>query len=194
MLYEKLAKRVSGYFVKNNIVPEESREIYSFGLENIISQFCGILFLFLVSLLLQAVVQGIVFYLVFKFVRKFAGGFHASTYFNCNFLYLTTFTITVFSSRGLALLPLQGIVSMTLSLFSLVTVAFLAPIENPNNPIATGKQRQYYLYALLISGGFLTIVAILAIFSIPGYILIAVTEFFAAVYMYIEIIKRRKQT
>lgn len=190
-MYEKISAKAAGYLAKNGIIEQSMLELYAFGLEGIISQLGSIMFLLLAGAVLGALWEAVIYFFVFMLVRKYAGGYHAQSYVRCNTLYLITFAAVVFGTRAVAVLGMASAVSIGAVVFSLFAVVLLAPIENPNNPIKPGKERAYIVLSVLIELLCGAAVFLLHYFVIGIQLTVALTMFCAAVYMYVEIIKRR---
>ncbi len=187
-MYSYLSVFVAKILLKNGSFEKEDFDIYAFGLEKIISNIFGIIFLGIVAFFLSAPVEALIFYFAFKHMRIYAGGYHASTYTKCNITYLLTFVFAVLFSKYLQILE----ISIIFYIFSLISVLLLSPIENPNNPIIEGRYYRYYFYSVLTVILLGIIQSILINFEINLHYILSVTMFLSAMFMWVEIIKRRE--
>ncbi|MGN0378147.1 MAG: accessory gene regulator B family protein [Butyrivibrio sp.] len=79
----RLSKRIASFFVRNEIIKCEDKEVYEYGLQLLLSTvFNGIIALIL-AIISGTVLQCICYLAVFVLLRKSAGGFHAKNHFSC---------------------------------------------------------------------------------------------------------------
>lgn len=192
-MYEAIAKGLTGFLLKAGAVPADKAEIYAFGFEALVSRIGTIFFLLLGGLILGAFPQAVVYYFVFLLSRKYAGGYHATTYVRCNCLYVSTFALLVGLERLLFYLQAAKFVAIPVALFACFTVWRFAPLENPNNPFAPGKAPVYRRRALLMTAGLAMGATVLQLLAFRIYGTAALTMGLAAGYMYVEIIKNRRE-
>lgn len=191
-MYLSIANNLATFLIRHNVVSEKDREVYAFGFQAVISRIGTVAYLTIAGLVLGAVPEAVVFYFTFMLSRKYAGGYHASTYIRCNATYLCTFAASVGLYRFSLLWQYAGVFVSVLLVFAVVTVWVFSPIENPNNPIKLGKRWSYRLYSLLLTGGGCLVAVLLLVLGFSIHRMVAITMAVAAVYMYVEVIKRRK--
>lgn len=90
MLYS-ISSIITKYFFKKNIITNSDQEVFTYGCQLIISSFCSISSILLLSFFIN-ITYGILFLLFFFPIRLFCGGFHASSYIKC---FLCTNTIFI---------------------------------------------------------------------------------------------------
>ena len=99
MLYS-ISSIITKYFFKKNIITNSDQEVFTYGCQLIISSFCSISSILLLSFFIN-ITYGILFLLFFFPIRLFCGGFHASSYIKCFLCTNTIFIMTLFCSLSL---------------------------------------------------------------------------------------------
>ena len=99
MLYN-ISSMITKYFFKKNIITNSDQEVFIYGCQLIISSFCSISSILLLSFFIN-ITYGILFLLFFFPIRLFCGGFHASSYIKCFLCTNTIFIMTLFCSLSL---------------------------------------------------------------------------------------------
>lgn len=160
LMIHKLSTMISSQLVKHKIISEELEGIYIYGVEITISSIIGFIITAVIGLLFNAFIQTMIYYAVFVILRSMTGGYHASSYFKCNFIFsLITIFVIVFSKAASEVHTTIGTLTM-LFLSAAAIFIWLAPIENPNKPIEK-KKRPYLKMAAVITSVFLYVVSIL---------------------------------
>lgn len=80
---EKLADRLTDLLLRNHIIEETEREVYSYGFQITMANLINAMIAFSLGLLTGSLLRVIVFYLVFVLARQYNGGYHANTYGKC---------------------------------------------------------------------------------------------------------------
>lgn len=78
-----LRDKIVAYMVEANIIKENERKVYCFGLqliEEMVFSFCIFL---IIGILFGNVLETIVFFGAFAVLRQYAGGFHAKNFISC---------------------------------------------------------------------------------------------------------------
>lgn len=186
-MYSHLSNIIANILLKNNSIEKDYVEVYAFGIEKMVSNFFGMLFLLIATWILKAPTEMVIFYFGFKHLRIYSGGYHARTYTTCNIIYILVFAFAVLFSR---IMESQSL-AIWLLIFSIVSTILLSPIENPNNPIQEGKYYVYYIYSILTVSILAITLIMLIFFTIDLYKILSITMFLATIFMWIEIIQRR---
>lgn len=95
-----ISKMITNFFLQQESISEDEKEIYQYGVEITISSILNILFVLLLSILFRSLLSGIVFLMCFIYVRRYTGGYHAETYFRCNSALCITYIVVFLISRG----------------------------------------------------------------------------------------------
>lgn len=133
MIY-RLADIVTDFFVKNEVISKDDREVYQYGNEIIISSAIDIAILISLGLIFNILLYLMAFWIVFFLLRAFGGGYHAKSYLKCKVIFI----LNVLAVVGLmnSTENFYNVYSMLLLLLFSQTVVFAtAPIENINKPL-----------------------------------------------------------
>lgn len=137
-----IARKITSYFVINEIISNKEKEIYEFCLEILLSTIINFAFVVVVSFICNKVFETLFYLVGFIPLRRYAGGYHAKNHFCC--------FCTLVVSYSLFLILLFFIVSrincsliIIIQLSSLVFTFIFAPIENKNNPVTTQRKDSF---------------------------------------------------
>lgn len=144
----KLSHIVAGFFIRQNVVAEEQREIYEYGFELSISSIIGILIVLGIGIVSGKFWESVVFYIVFCFTRLFTGGFHASTYLRCKITF--TGVLLVVLGTDWLLREIESYYWLVLHFYSLIIVCQFAPVENPNKELSKRQKVKCKLISIII--------------------------------------------
>ena len=92
-MISKLSSQITKYLLKKNVISDEEKELYEYGLFMIISYVVFFLISILFGIVLDISFSSILFYISFCLVRNFAGGIHANSEIKCNII--TTVSILI---------------------------------------------------------------------------------------------------
>ena len=185
----KLAETISRRLSKSSVIPVEYEEVYTYGLELIISSITSALIILSIGSIIRKIAVTIVFLSLFILLRRFTGGFHASTYLKCKICTVATYLAVVLLSSFNTASPLMY---LPLLLIGGAAICIFAPIENPNKPLDQKTKKKCKILSLIL----FTVInaAGIIIWRFNNEISKAVFWSLVAIIalMMIEIIKRRK--
>lgn len=181
----KLSHIIAGFFIREEIFPEEQREIYEYGFELSISSVIGIIIVLAIGLISGKLLESVVFYIVFCFTRLYSGGYHAPTQLLCKI----TFAVVLLSVLALDWL-LAEIVDyywFILYIYSITIMCEFAPIENPNKKLDDSDKTQSKRKCIIEMAVWLIVMIILYILNNGLYHIVALSLFFVANLMLLEV-------
>lgn len=150
-MLNNISNLISSKFVSNNIISEDVQDVYTYGIEIIISSIIGFVITFIIGLLLNVLMQTMIYYVIFVLLRSMTGGYHASTYFKCNLVFsIITLFVILFSKAIYTIHVSEGILTL-LFLQSVAIFIWLAPVENINKPIEKKKKVYWKITSVVIS-------------------------------------------
>ncbi len=159
-MIDKLSTLISSEFVKHNIISEDAKDIYKYGVEITISSIIGFTITVIIGLLFNAMIQTMIFYIIFISLRSITGGYHAKTYLKCNLIFsMITLFVIIFSKAACEMQMPSGILTL-LFLSSVTSFIWLAPVENINKPIEK-KKRVYWKITAVVTSFLLYILSLL---------------------------------
>lgn len=177
----KLCHVIADFFIKENIIDEDQREIYKYGFELIISSIIGILIVVLIGVVSGNLLQCIIFYVVFCFTRLFCGGYHASSHLLCK-LSFTAVLLMVINLNWL-LKEIPNYYWFVLYLYCFIIMCCFSPIENPNKPLTYEQQKRGRRISIIEMLIWFAVICILHKFECELYHIIVLTLFFVATLM-----------
>lgn len=133
-----LARLITEFFIRYDVIDKDSQEIYQYGNEIVISTFFDFIILFSFGVLFNDIVRVFLFWIVFFILRKFGGGYHANTYLKCKIVFSINIFIVLILLHYFEHaynIYLFGL----LTLFSGLVIFFLAPIDNENKPLSDSE-------------------------------------------------------
>lgn len=142
-MIETLAKKITAKFINNNIIKSDEREIYNYCFEATIVVILSYLSLLVLSIIFKEFFSSIIFILSFLIFRKTCGGYHASNYFKCSIMSLSSYLFLIFTIKKLS--EVYSI-STLLLLGGLSIIILLPPIEDTNKPFT---KKQYKIFKLI---------------------------------------------
>lgn len=146
MLYS-ISSIITKYFFKKNIITNSDQEVFTYGCQLIISSFCSISSILLLSFFIN-ITYGILFLLFFFPIRLFCGGFHASSYIKCFLCTNTIFIMTLFCS--LSLVDCNKYILVGICCYFFYYILTNAPIIHPKKSIYMGTVERINTVATMI--------------------------------------------
>lgn len=141
---EKFSSKLIEFFVSNDLIKNEDKEIYKYAVNIILSSLIHIATVMIIGLCFNLFIESLVFYFSFIAIRKFAGGYHAKTPVRC---YLFSFASNIII---LCLVKwLSSINTLFISIFIIfellcvVLILLISPLDTENNPL-TGQEKKMY--------------------------------------------------
>jgi len=133
-----VSRKITEIFINNNIIKSEDKEVYSYGLEYIISSALPIILALTVSLIFRITGIVIAYMLTFILFRVCAGGFHASSHLKCQILFYTVLAISVSSVKLIVLFNDASArhITVLVSAAASAIIFLLAPVDCPNKPFS----------------------------------------------------------
>lgn len=147
---EKISNAITDFYIRKNYVPQDKREIYSYGFQLILADIINFSIVILLGVFLGKVVDSILFLITLCSIRQFSGGFHAKTFWLCRLSMLSTFfCVTVISQ----LLPMQSykIIVLVINIICTAVITFLSPVKHPNKELNTKQKKQNKINAFITS-------------------------------------------
>ena len=166
---EKCSKKIINYMLNNNIILEQDKEIYLFGLISMLRILLNIITLISIGILFGMVGECIVFVIFIILLRTYSGGFHSDNPTICYFISVITVILALLSIK-FEVLNMYG--SIVLLVASLALILKYAPVEHKNKPLEEIEIKVYRRRLLVVMAGLLFI-SILLIFLNFKSVLIA---------------------
>lgn len=143
-----LAKVISDYFYKNNIISSEKLPFFEYGLYLIVSSLTTFLSIMLLSVLFGKFLISLVFSLSFFIIRSLCGGYHCTNSAKCYFVSLLIYLIFVFGSSFSTCFIESFLLVATF--IGIVVIILLSPISNKNNEVSDTRKHKSKFIVLCI--------------------------------------------
>lgn len=141
---EKFSSKFVEFFVSNNLIKNEDKEIYEYAFNIILSSLIHIATVMIIGLCFNLFIESLAFYFSFIAIRKFAGGYHAKTPARC---YLCSLLISIIILSAIKLFCCTNIYILTLliviEILCVILISRIAPLDSDNNPL-NSKEKKYY--------------------------------------------------
>ncbi|MEE1076600.1 MAG: accessory gene regulator B family protein [Acutalibacteraceae bacterium] len=152
-MMDSVSEKCIEFFVDNDIIKNEDKELYQYALSITISAVIHILTIIVLGITFSLVVESIIFYMCFIAIRKFAGGYHAKTARSCYFfsVLLSVILLIILKLLICNMSSVIKIITITVSLISTVCIWIMAPSDTENNPLSNKEKIVYRRVARIIS-------------------------------------------
>lgn len=160
---DRLADGITDYYVRKKCIPDEKREIYSYGFKLIFADIVNFAMVAIIGALFGRFFHSAVFLAFLWTVRRYSGGFHAKTFALCRASMLVTFgtvlLLSYFAAKSAYVFP----VCILMCLFCVVTVIAFAPVSHPNKKL-TEKQKKNNRIRAVIWSTLLSVAALAGVY------------------------------
>lgn len=163
----KLARKMTEYFIKKNVIKEEEKDTYDYCFEVLIATVINLIILVVLGIFTKRYIETAIFCVFFMLLRGAAGGYHANTHAGCLLTLLIVYGIL------LATLLLSSNILFYAGIFlfviALIIFIIIAPVDNKNKILEiTEKKRLKKKLLIIIS--IITIVFTVLMFFKSTYI------------------------
>lgn len=164
-MIDKLSKRITSFLIHEESISEENAEIYQYGVEITISSVLNIVLIVLVSIFTKSILSGIIFLIIFITLRQLSGGYHATTYFRCNTIFLFTYIFVLLMSRYVVISFWANSIFI---LLGIIVLLLFAPVPNVHKPLTRDACKKNKRNAIIIYILF-SLIELLLFEAIPYY-------------------------
>ncbi|MSU01477.1 accessory gene regulator ArgB-like protein [Tissierella pigra] len=127
-----MIEKITNYFVVNELIKDEDKEIYAYGLHQGLLILINIITTILIGFIFKAVWESILFIIVYTPLRAYGGGYHAKTEVKC---YLFSIALILVVLLGIKIIPDTDLIILALTEVGGIIIWFLAPVEDSNKPL-----------------------------------------------------------
>lgn len=188
----KLSQIIVDFFVKEDVVSEEQREIYQYGIELSVSTLMGLFIVLAIGVLSRRFTESVIFYIVFCLTRAFCGGFHAHSHLLCKVTFICVLILVLV--MDLVLDNIEMYYWFVLYLYSLTIVCAFAPVENPNKRLTSYDKKRCKIISIIFMVVWLVAMILFYSFGSELYHIVALTLFFVANLMLLGKYNKRRET
>lgn len=172
-----IAENLVNKLTSNQIINNEDRAVYKYGLEIFLSLITKIIFLTALAYIFNAIIEMVIFSTTFFLLRINAGGYHAKTFLGC---FIATILFIFGVVRVLNVIFIPPYITMCILLVANILIFLYAPVDTPNKRL-TPKEYSIYRKRSIKFAVFFTMAVIVLYISnlvVPYYYNIGVFAYF----------------
>ena len=169
---ERLSEKIIQYMIKNSILLEDDKDIYAFGLTQMIRALLTIITTIFIGFCFGKIIESIVFVVFTALIRTNSGGYHSDSPVGCYFISVISIIITLYLV-GKQVFSVR--LMIVLLIVSFVVFIKYAPIGHFNKvldeiEVSTYKRRLLWiLLTIAFVESVFVVVQKLYLFSAGGY-------------------------
>ena len=137
----KLARKMTEYFIKKNVIKEEEKDTYDYCFEVLIATVINLIILVVLGIFTKRYIETAIFCVFFMLLRGAAGGYHANTHAGCLLTLLIVYGIL------LATLLLSSNILFYAGIFlfviALIIFIIIAPVDNKNKILEITEKKRH---------------------------------------------------
>lgn len=192
VMLTNLCQIIVDFFIKEDIVSEEQRDVYQYGVELSISTLIGLFIVLAIGVLNGRFTESVIFYIIFCLTRAFCGGFHAHSHLLCKVTFICILTLVLI--MDLVLDNIEIYYWFVLYLYSLIIVCAFAPVENPNKKLTSYDKKRCKIILIILMVVWLVVMILFYSFGSELYHIVALTLFFVANLMLLGKYNKMRET
>lgn len=155
-MISKLSNLITQSLLKNNVILDDEKELYDYGLFMIISYMTFFLISILFGIALNILFSSILFYISFCLVRNFAGGIHANSEIKCDIIttvsiLISEILIKIFIDYSLVCL------AFVMLIISSVCLCVIKPVATSQKEISQQEKLHFHKKVIVLTVTFLLI-------------------------------------
>lgn len=170
-MFERLADDITLLMVNHNIISNDDRESYIYGLELLLPKIAFYLTIITIAIVSKTILVSTLFILMYMELRRYTGGFHCKTAEMCLLFSTLIYLIMIFLYLFNQIEIKYGL--MITSIISLIIISVFSPVENKNRPLDNEEQNKYRVKAIIIA-------IIILVVTIAAFLLKVNQIFFSA--------------
>ena len=141
---EKFSSKFVEFFVSNNLIKNEDKEIYEYAFNIILSSLIHIATVMIIGLCFNLFIESLAFYFSFIAIRKFAGGYHAKTATRCYLFSSLINIIVLFLIKLFCYVSIYFLmILIVIEILCVILISHIAPRDSDNN-LLNGKEKKFY--------------------------------------------------
>lgn len=164
-MISKLSNLITQSLLKNNVILDDEKELYNYGLFMMISYTVFFLLSLLFGITLNIPFSSILFYISFCLVRNYAGGIHANSEIKCDIITTISIFISEILIKFFIVYSLVRIAFVML-IISSICLCVIKPIATSQKEINQQEKLRFHRKVIALTSSILIISAIGMIFGI----------------------------
>lgn len=129
------------WMVEENIISEDNREVYRFGITHGLLYLVNIVTFLGIGLILETFWGVLIYIVCYVFIRSYAGGYHSETHLGCYF-----FSSGMVGSIALLMryIDINSYVKMAVGCLTVIFLLLLSPVEDVHKPLDDLEKKVYH--------------------------------------------------
>lgn len=155
----KAAEKVTDRFIQNRLVDEKQKEVYTYGMELLISTLLSTGMVLGIGAVCHRLWYTVVLMIPFYHIRIYAGGFHAENYVKCFSAFVGGYCMIMTAAEYLIRSGKQDLI-VAASVLSFALIWKWSPVEDHSRPLDMEERKAYGTKARK-TAAFYTVAAVL---------------------------------
>ena len=151
-MINQISEKLLMYIKFHLSIDDEMDEVYKYGIEITLSSLLNVILILLLAAIIGDVNSGVTFLLCIILVRSYCGGYHASTYFRCNLVFVLTFLFVYYFSMIISTLNIESrfVVCASVIIISYVPVIMFSPVKNIHKQLTEEKANKCRIISIIL--------------------------------------------
>lgn len=173
-------------------VDPDMYDVYLYGIEITLSSILNIVLIIFMGIIINNIVAAVCFLAYIIPLRQFCGGYHASTYFRCNAIFVLTFLVNYYIANIASRLGAGVEIFEAVLLLSLIPIIMFSPVKNPHKKLDSMKRKRCRIRGIVLSV-ILSLISLVICFVDSFYgSLLVMTQATVSVMIILEIFLQRR--
>lgn len=170
-MLENFANRIANALCESNLICNDDREIYQFGIEIALLKCIHVITMLIIGAVFGLFFESVIFIVCYSILRDYAGGYHAKTKVGCYVISWVMIILVIIVVKNCPAIAISKVSALGL-LLSAIIIFILAPEDNPNKPLDQTEVKRYRNRARLLVIIEILLAALLWAISINSILLI----------------------
>ena len=150
-MIKSISNKLLQYLLQANVIDksEDVLAYYKYGIEITISSLLNIVLIISIGIISGQLIESILFLICFVPMRQFTGGYHADSYFKCNFLFSVLYILLlIIYNLTASIITFYG--ELLIAIFSITVIITECPIEHPNKLLSNSQKKNNKYLAIIL--------------------------------------------
>ncbi|NLO99413.1 MAG: accessory gene regulator B family protein [Clostridiaceae bacterium] len=149
-MLQRLSEQFTDFLLMKEIIENENREIYEYGLVALFSTAINIIVVLTIGIIAGLILESMFFILMFGVIRIYSGGYHAESHISCVLIFVGFYCASMAVAKFLPV-EMGNVFSLSAGIISFAIILYLAPVEHKNKPFIEGEQRKFQILSRAIA-------------------------------------------
>lgn len=163
IMLQKISDRLTDILLEKNIIKNENREIYVYGLLAMFSTVINFFLILFIGIIVDLTIETLIYLFGFALLRSYCGGYHAKTQLSCAVSFTIIYGLSMVIYRFLPV-EYSEIFSMVAGGICLILIFIFAPIEHKNRTFEGDEYKKFRLLSRIIALLYFSIIYTISLF------------------------------